>query len=427
MSVHVSSRAPARPLPIVTTIVGQSKDWIAARHRSQLIAGVLGFGLQDQARIATAVSEIARNAFDYAKGGKVEFIADPEVPQSLLVQISDKGPGITNLDDILSGRYSSPHGLGIGITGSRRLMDQFDIETTRGEGTIVRLRKFLPRSAPPITTDVVRGVAEMLTARPADPLEEAQHYNQELLQTLDELGRVNKELQAANEAKDIFLATVSHELRTPMTSILGWVQMLSIPKIDASVRREGMKAIETSARLQARLIEDILDAARAQSGKLAIDVTDLDMRDVVDSMWNLLQPAIAAKAVVLTKDLGEVSLPIRGDLMRLQQVIWNLVSNAIKFTPARGSISLRACTEGDAVTIAVTDDGEGISGELLPHVFKRFTQGQNSRQHGGLGLGLAIVEHLVTLHGGTIVATSDGDGKGTCFTIKLPLRTLAPL
>jgi signal transduction histidine kinase len=424
MSEQLTARpGVSRMLPIVTTIVNQPKDWIAARQRSQLISAALGFSPQDQARIATAVSEIARNAFEYAKGGKVEFIADPTTtPQMLVVQISDSGPGIVELERILAGRYRSPHGLGIGITGSRRMMDEFDIDTRIGEGTNVVLKKCLPRSAPAITPAIVGRIAQLLSVRPVDPLEEAQHYNQELLQTLEELGRVNRELKAANEAKDLFLATVSHELRTPMTSILGWVQLLSLSSLEAATRGEGMRAIESAARVQARLIEDILDAARAQSGKLAIELADLDMCTVIESMWPVLQPAVTAKSIVLVKNLGDKQLPIRGDLTRLQQIIWNLVSNAVKFTPEGGTIIVRASSDEDAVTIAVTDSGEGISADLLPHVFKRFTQGENSRQHGGMGLGLAIVDHLVQLHGGTIVATSEGAGMGACFTIRLPLR-----
>ena len=412
----------AKTLPIVTAIVKQSKDWIGARQRAQIIATSLGFSPQDQTRIATAVSEIARNAFEYANGGRVEFVADTSLPQSLVVRISDEGPGIADLELILSGRFQSQHGLGIGITGSRTLMDDFDVDTRMGQGTTVVLRKFLPRNAPRITQEVVARTTEALTLRPVDPLEEAQHYNHELLQTLDELSRVNRELQAANESKDLFLATVSHELRTPMTAILGWLQLLDVPQLDPATRGEGMDAIRSAARVQARLVDDLLDAAKVQTGKLELDLTDVDLRDVVDSMWSALQPAVTAKSVLLDKSFNGNRLPMRGDLTRLQQILWNVISNAIKFTPENGTIKVTAAVDGEVICLCITDSGEGISAELLPHVFDRFRQGANSRQHGGLGLGLAIVRHLVELHGGTITATSEGAGKGACFTIRFPLR-----
>jgi len=417
------TRVISQTLPIVTAIVRQARDWIGARQRAQIVAESLGFTQQDQARIATAVSEISRNAFEYAGGGKVEFIADAGEPQSLLVRISDRGPGIAELALILSGRYRSQHGLGIGIIGSRRLMDEFDIDTRIGEGTTVVLRKFLPKNAPPITPDVLARITDALGRRPVDPLEEAQHNNQEMLRTLDELGRVNRELLAANEAKDLFLATVSHELRTPMTAIIGWLHLLSLENIDAPTRAEGMSAIASAARLQARLIDDVLEAARVQAGKIELQLADLDLRDVIDVISTAVQPAVTAKSVVLRKQMNGTPLPMRGDTTRLQQILWNLVSNAIKFTPEEGTINISTSTDDGHVTVSISDTGEGIGSELLPYVFERFRQGENSRRHGGLGLGLAIVSHLVELHGGTINAASEGAGKGACFTIRFPLHS----
>jgi len=416
------AQARHRTLPIVTAMVKQSRDWLGARQRAQIIAASLGFSAQDQTRIATAVSEIARNAFEYASGGKVEFLADPSGPQSLLVRVSDQGPGIADLDLILSGHYRSQHGLGIGITGSRRLMDEFTVDTRLGEGTTVELRKFLPQNAPRITPDVVARTTEALSRRPADPLEEAQHYNQDLLVTLDELSRVNRELQAASEAKDFFLATVSHELRTPMTSILGWLQMLDVPGLDPATQAEGMKAIRNAARLQARLIEDVLDAARIHTGKLEIELAELDLREVVEAVRGSVQPSVVAKSLVLESTNGGGPIPILGDSTRLQQIAWNLISNAVKFTPKNGTITVCLSADAETATLSVSDTGEGITAELLPHVFERFRQGQHSRRHGGLGLGLAIVRHLVELHGGMISAASDGAGKGACFTVRLPLH-----
>lgn len=417
------SRTIAQTLPIVTAMVRQSKDWIGARQRAQIISRSLGFTSQDQTRIATAVSEIARNAFEYAGGGRVEFIAEMDPHPALLVRISDQGPGIADLDLILSGRYRSPNGLGIGITGSRRLMDDFGIETRLGEGTSVELRKLLPKNAPAVTPEALSRVVDALNRRPVDPLEEAHHYNQELLRTLDELGRVNRELKAANEAKDLFLATVSHELRTPMTSILGWLQMMNADGADPALYADGMQALTSAAHLQARLIDDVLEAARMQAGKLRLDLGDVDLREVIETIRTAVTPAVTAKAMLIETEYRGAALPIRGDAARLQQILWNLVSNAIKFTPEHGTISICAGADGeDHVTVSVSDNGEGITEELLPHVFERFRQGQGARSHGGLGLGLAIVKSLVELHGGTIVASSEGTGRGACFTMRFPLR-----
>jgi signal transduction histidine kinase len=415
-------QAHTRTLPIVTALVKQSKDWIGARQRAQIIASSLGFSAQDTTRIATAVSEIARNALEYAGGGKVEFIAEIGVQQSLVIRISDSGPGIAELELILAGRFRSEHGLGIGMTGSRTLMDGFEVDTRLGEGTTVELRKYLPTTAPRITAKILAEVTEALTRRPTDPLEEAQHYNQELLLALDELGRLNRALEAANESKDFFLATVSHELRTPMTAILGWLQLLEVPSIDDATRAEGLKAIASAARVQARLVDDVLDAAKANAGKLVLDLGDLDLRDVLDDMWITVQPALTAKSVTLAKGLNGTPLLIRGDRTRLQQILWNLISNAIKFTPENGTITVCASADAEQVRVTVADTGEGISAELLPYVFERFRQGENSRRHGGLGLGLAIVRQLVELHGGTISAASEGEDKGACFTLQFPLR-----
>jgi signal transduction histidine kinase len=410
-----------RSLPVVNVIVKQSRDWLGARQRAQIIAEGLGFTGQDQTRIATAVSEIARNAYEYAGGGRVEFVAETGANQSMMVRISDEGPGIEELDVILAGRYRSPHGLGIGITGSRMLMDEFHIDTRIGKGTSVELRKFLPKSAPPVTSVVMARVSEALGRRPADPLEEAQHYNQDLLRALDELGRVNHQLKAANESKDLFLAMVSHEMRTPMTAILGWLQLLESPSVDEETRVDGMNAIRSAARVQARLVDDVLDAARAHTGKLHLRIEDVDMRHVIDSMWDAIGPAASAKSLNLSRSLGDESLFIRGDVTRLQQIIWNLVSNAIKFTPENGAISVCASADEASVSIRVTDSGEGIAEDLLPHVFEQFRQGADARKHGGLGLGLSIVQQIVELHGGKITATSEGVGQGACFTVSFPV------
>lgn len=229
------------------------------------------------------------------------------------------------------------------------------------------------------------------------------------------------ELARANRIKDEFLATVSHELRTPLQAILGWASMLRGAPA-AAITQRAVAVIERNALAQARLIADVLDVSRIASGVFAIRNDPVDIAKIIEMSLEALRPTAAAKNLTLTCDV-ESSLPaVRGDFDRLQQVVSNLVANALKFTPSGGRIEVRAAAIGDAIEIVVSDDGEGIVPEFLPFVFDRFRQGdaRPTRRHGGLGLGLAIVHHLVQVHGGTVRAESDGPGKGARFTVTLP-------
>jgi len=235
--------------------------------------------------------------------------------------------------------------------------------------------------------------------------------------------RLYREAQDANRAKDDFLATLAHELRTPMTGILGWVQMLKIDGVEQRDVDAAIEMIESSTRVQARLVEDLLDVSRIIAGKLRVDLAPVELRPVVEAVVEMFQTRAEERHIKLEADVEERPLSVYGDETRLHQVIWNLLSNAIKFTPEGGRVcvSLR-CSESKAI-LRVSDTGQGISPEFLPHVFERFRQFDNTtvRQQAGLGLGLAIVRHLVTLHGGTVAVTSDGIGKGSTFAITLPL------
>ncbi|KYF53089.1 hypothetical protein BE04_10070 [Sorangium cellulosum] len=232
------------------------------------------------------------------------------------------------------------------------------------------------------------------------------------------------EAERANRLKDEFLSTVSHELRTPLTAILGWLHLLRrrSSREDEDLCK-GLAVIDRNARAQAQLIEDLLDMGRITSGKLRLDVQPLDLHDVVGAAVSSVAPSAEAKGIQLEKISSPAVGVTRGDPSRLQQVVWNLLSNAIKFTPEGGSVQVKVSRAGDHVDITVSDTGEGIKPEFLPHVFERFRQADASttRRHGGLGLGLAIVKHLVELHGGAVRATSAGVGKGATFTVELPL------
>jgi PAS domain S-box-containing protein len=243
----------------------------------------------------------------------------------------------------------------------------------------------------------------------------------------DSLRNRAEELAAANRAKEDFLATLSHELRTPLNAMLGWTRLLRMGKLDAAARSRALETIERNAHVQEQLIADILDVSRIVTGRLRMDLRPIELAPVIDAAVETLQPSAAAKGVDLSCVLGRTG-KVLGDPDRLQQVFWNLLSNAIKFTPAGGRVSVALTRAGAAAVISVTDTGDGIPSSLLPYVFDRFTQGDSSvtRMHGGLGLGLSIVRHIVELHGGQVSARSEGPGQGATFSVRLPLRTIPP-
>lgn len=235
--------------------------------------------------------------------------------------------------------------------------------------------------------------------------------------------RARAEAEAANRIKDEFLATLSHELRTPLTSLLGWSSVLREAKRDEKVLNQGLEAIDRNAKVQAQLIDDLLDVSRIVSGKLNLDVRPLDVCSVTRAAINVVRPAADAKNITLDYSAESGVGAISADSARLQQIIWNLLSNAVKFTPRGGKITIRISQEGSHAKVTVKDTGQGIEAEFLPRVFDRFRQADSSttRAFGGLGLGLAIVRHLVELHGGTVSAESEGVGKGATFSATFPL------
>ena len=230
----------------------------------------------------------------------------------------------------------------------------------------------------------------------------------------------------ANQTKDEFLATVSHELRTPLSAIVGWAQVLREGSLSEADVKRAVLSIDRNARAQSQLISDLLDVTRIVSGKLRLELQALNPAHVVDAAADTMRPTADAKGVALQIEALPGVAPVRGDLHRLQQVVWNLMSNAVKFTDKGGTVHVRVQAVAADVEITVEDNGKGISPEFLPHVFERFRQAETSsdRRHGGLGLGLAIARHLAQLHGGTISAHSDGPGRGARFTLRLP--TLPP-
>jgi signal transduction histidine kinase/CheY-like chemotaxis protein len=257
---------------------------------------------------------------------------------------------------------------------------------------------------------------------------ELSRANTELKREVEERRRVEGERTAAlererqaNRLKDEFLATLSHELRTPLNAVLGWTRVLRSSRVEPGTRDKALESIERNARAQARLIEDLLEVSRIVTGKLRLHVVEVDLADVVESAVEVVLPAAAAKRQRLSVDLRARPAFTAGDADRLQQIVWNLLSNAVKFTPPEGEIALRL-EQRDGYRLTVRDTGLGIDTRFLPHVFEPFRQadGTPSREHGGLGLGLAIAKQLVELHGGTITVRSEGLGTGATFEVHLP-------
>jgi PAS domain S-box-containing protein len=267
-------------------------------------------------------------------------------------------------------------------------------------------------------------------------ISQRKHMEREREELLDREQAARQEAEGANRAKDLFLAMLSHEIRTPLNAIVGWADLLAMEGNTPEEIQEAVEAIQRNAQSQARLIGDLLDVSRIISGKLKMEIHACDLRAIVHAAMEVVRPAARARGIQLTADLACPSLPggtesgIHCDADRMQQVIWNLLTNAIKFTPAGGKVSItlqRDPDEAAMVRLDVTDTGSGLGPDLLPHVFERFHQGQKSPGgesggQGGLGLGLSIVKHIMEAHGGTASVISEGEGTGSTFTLKLPIR-----
>ncbi|MGH8200594.1 MAG: hybrid sensor histidine kinase/response regulator [Steroidobacteraceae bacterium] len=287
-------------------------------------------------------------------------------------------------------------------------------------------RAALARANQELESRVAERTAELLrtNGRLLAEIEERLRAENEREELLARERVLRGQAEELSHLKDQFLATMSHELRTPLNAIFGWTTLLRSRRLDEATEARALETIERNARAQKRLIEDLLDVSRIVTGKIALELTDVTPRRVVEGAISTMHPAAQAKEVSIVPVIGEVTGVLRGDPARLQQVVCNLLSNAIKFTPAGGRVEVELAMSGEQMQITVADTGQGITREFLPHVFERFRQqdGSISRRHGGLGLGLAIVRHLVDLHSGTVEAQSDGEGQGARFTIRLPLR-----
>jgi signal transduction histidine kinase/CheY-like chemotaxis protein len=444
--------------PLITLVLRAERDVVAARQRSLQIARLLGFDAQDQVRIATAVSEIARNVINYATEGGIAFsVRGQDRPPALEVEIADHGPGIPDVARILTGRYKSSTGLGLGIVGARRLMDGFEIESGAGRGTRVWLRKALPPGAPPVVGARLVALTDALARGvPDEPsLATVQLENQELLRAMDELRRrreeverLNREIEETNrgvlalyaeldekaehlrradEMKSRFLSHMSHEFRTPLNSILAISRMLQ-EHSDGDLNGEQDKQvtfIRKAALDLSELVNDLLDLARVEAGKTVVRTTEFDAGRMLGALRGMMRPLLVSDAVRLVIEEPPAGLPpLLSDEAKVSQILRNFVSNAIKFTE-RGEVRLSVSMAPDAneVAFAVSDTGIGIDTGDQARIFQEFAQidGPVQRKVKGTGLGLALSRKLAELLGGRITLESVA-GRGSTFTLWLPLE-----
>jgi signal transduction histidine kinase len=250
------------------------------------------------------------------------------------------------------------------------------------------------------------------------------HVEEERLRLLASEQAARRDAESAGRAKDEFLAVLSHELRTPLNAIVGWSHLLRAGQLDEVQARRAIDVIDRNAKAQAQIVADVLDVSRIVMGKVRLEVRPVELSSVVEMALDSLRPAAEAKGIQLEATFAPVAVRVSGDVDRLQQIVWNLLSNALKFTPAGGHVLVQVERTHGHAEIRVEDTGMGIDAELLPHVFERFRQGDSSstRAHGGLGLGLALVRHLVEMHGGTVTSASPGRDRGATFVVSLPLN-----
>lgn len=440
-------------IPLLAVRLDTEHDVVLARQRARQIADQLGFDAQDRTRLTTAVSEIARNAAQYAKGGKAEFLLSEADPWQLIVRISDNGPGIPHLKDVLDGRYRSPTGMGMGIVGSRRLLDSFDIQQTRDGGTTVTMGKqFSRRMSPPNREALARLRDELARQRAGDPVSEIQQQNQELLRMLDELRarqteleQVNQELeetnrgvvalyaelderadylQRATEIKSRFLSNMTHEFRTPLNSILSLCRIL-LQHMDGPLLPEQEKQvryIETSAEALSELVNDLLDLAKAEAGKLVVRPVEFQVEDLFGTLRGMLRPLLAQNASINLVFEESTDLPqMYTDESKVSQILRNFISNAIKYTE-HGEVRVSAESgPGNTVVFAVADTGIGIAEEDHERIFDEFSQIESPLQHKvrGTGLGLPLSRKLAQMLGGSIRVKSEL-GIGSTFYAMLP-------
>jgi signal transduction histidine kinase/CheY-like chemotaxis protein len=444
---------PEAMLNILRMDIRYEHDVVLARQRARQVAVALKFDAQDQTRIATAVSEIARNAFQYAGGGLAEFRLEKLPEPALVISITDNGRGISNLPEILNGKYVSHTGMGLGMLGARRLMDRFSAESVPGKGTTVVLGKKLPPRFPGVSAhDLDRLLSGIESRSPQNPYEELQQQNKELLRTLDELkarqnelDHLNRELdetnrgvvalyaelddkadflQRASELKSHFLSNMSHEFRTPLNSIMALSQIL-MDRLDGELTSEQekqVKYIRSSAQDLMDLVNDLLDLAKVEAGKVTIRPSGFSVNTLFSALRGMLRPLLQQNSSVkLVFEDPEPDIELFTDEGKVSQILRNFISNALKFTE-RGEIRVSVSQSPGALTFSVADTGVGIAEQDQERIFQEWSQVEGKLQKAakGSGLGLPLSRKLAQLLGGNVFVTST-PGVGSTFVAVVPV------
>jgi signal transduction histidine kinase/CheY-like chemotaxis protein len=446
--------------PVLRSLrIRHEHDVVGARRRAREVAALLGFEPSEQTRIATAVSELARNAYQYAGGGTVDYFVEGSLaPQLLTIRISDTGHGIKDLEAVISGRYRSQTGMGLGIVGTRKLMDVFEAKSDLS-GTVITIKKIFPRRAPFLTAAVLAQLSSRLAAQPpSGPFEEVQQQNQELLRTLDELRakkedleRVNRELEDTNrgvvalyaelderadhlrradELKTRFLSNMTHEFRTPVNSILALTNLLADRVASAPDTKDELFYIRKSAQQLSDLVDDLLDLAKVEAGKIEVRAAPFEVEGLFGALRGMLRPLLVNQSLALIFEEPVDIPPIFSDESKVSQILRNFISNALKYTE-RGEVrvSARLTSLRNAVEFVVADTGIGIPQDSIERVFDEFVQIENplQRRVKGTGLGLPLSKRLTELLGGSIAVKSEL-GVGSTFSVVIPIvfRGIAP-
>jgi len=437
---------------LLTVDLARERDVVLARQRARQLATEFKLDAQDQTRFATAVSEIARNAHQYARGGRVDFSIDHGPPAMLVARVADRGPGIARLSDVLDGRYVSSTGLGIGITGARRLSDMFSVTSSPNEGTAVVIGKRLPTALRATAGTIGAAIGAVVAATSLDPLLEMQAQSHELTRALthlrekqvetdrlaQELSETNRGvlalyaelderavyLERVNELKTRFLSDLNHEIRTPLNAVRNVARLLldgyEGPLTDR--HRRAIEMMRNSTDALSDLVNDWLDLAKIEAGRTDVRVEAFTVEDLWGALRGVFRPIETDEAVSLVFE-PVPPLPImQTDESKVAQILRNFISNALKFTE-RGEVRVSAReAEGDTIRFAVADSGIGIAEADFERIFEEFAQIENPMQRRvkGTGLGLPLSRRLARLLGGDVMVESVV-GRGSVFTLVLPI------
>jgi signal transduction histidine kinase len=429
--------------------IRREADIVKVRDRVRRLARELGFDQTTQIKITTAVSELTRNIYEYAESGAITLaVAQVGHAAGLHVTARDSGPGIEPqvLDQIMRGDFRSAHGLGIGLAGTRRLVDDFSVESNDGGGTRVTIIKWLPPAQAAAVSEQIETLrARFVETAEESAVEELEQQNHDLIEVLseleekrEELERLNRELNDSNreleeanaklrelaDLKEEFLAVTTHDLRSPLTVISGVISFFSSGRLgELTPEQQNMVAMmERNTQNLIELVNDLLDSAKIESGTLQLDLAPTELPALVGEICEAMSTVASERGVTVDCHFPDDVPKVTADRAKLRRVLVNLVSNAVKFTRKGGRVDIHGAREGHMMRVSVSDTGVGVPPEDLPRLFDKYEQASTRapRSERGTGLGLYITRQLVELHGGEITVESEV-GKGSTFSFTIPV------